>query len=387
MQYLSAKETAQRWRVTPRYVQRLAADGRIPGAKKHGGAYFIPEDAQKPPDPRRAKKHDGAPQAEYALIPALYLRGGDLAGAFARCRSEDERALLNADLAYLRGDPETARSLAAAVQRRTREPQLKLGAGMALGLCAMCLGDVPAWKQTAAALAALRVPARLTQEREFAIGALNVWLHGTSYPEWLETGAFTGLSPALFPMARWIYAFILYIKWREVDLLAVTEPMIAECRREQSDLCEAYLRLIAATAYFDHGRRERAAAHIGVAADLLLPLGLIAPFVEYRLILPGVMDACLKEKYPEALSEIKRRTQPFTAHWAAVYEGVLGKPVAGGLSQREFEVCLLTQRGMTAGEIAVRIGVSKNTVKKYLRTAFDKLGAEGREQLGVYLHP
>lgn len=387
MKYLSAKEAAARWGVTPRYVQKLAADGRVPGAMKRGGAYRIPSDAQKPSDPRRVKKDGGEPQAEYALIPALHLHGGDLAGAFDRCQSEDERALLDADLAYLRGDAEAARSLAAALYRGTGEPQLKIGAGMILCLCALCLGDASAWKQTFAELAALRVPARLEQERAFALGALNVWLHGVSFPAWLETGAFTGLSPALFPLARWIYAFILYIKWREVDLLAVAEPFIAECRRERSDLCEAYLRLIAATAYFDHGRREQAAAHIRAAADLLLPLGLTAPFVEYRLILPGVMDACLQERYPAALRDIKRRTQPFTAHWAAVYEGVLGRPAPGGLSQREFEVCLLTQRGMTAGEIAVRIGVSKNTVKKYLRAAFDKLGAEGREQLGVYLHP
>ncbi len=51
------------------------------------------------------------------------------------------------------------------------------------------------------------------------------------------------------------------------------------------------------------------------------------------------------------------------------------------LTPRESEVMALLQRGMTNREIAVRLGVSINTVKKHLSSGFDKLGIHRRRQL------
>jgi len=48
MNYLSVTETAKRWQLSERAVRNYAAQGRIPGAKKQGGSWFIPEDAQAP---------------------------------------------------------------------------------------------------------------------------------------------------------------------------------------------------------------------------------------------------------------------------------------------------------------------------------------------------
>ena len=50
--YLTIKEIAEKWDVTPRRVQRMCADGRIEGARKFGRDWAIPENAQKPKDAR-----------------------------------------------------------------------------------------------------------------------------------------------------------------------------------------------------------------------------------------------------------------------------------------------------------------------------------------------
>ena len=50
--YMSIKETAEKWGITPRRVQVLCASGRIAGAGKLGREWAIPADAERPKDER-----------------------------------------------------------------------------------------------------------------------------------------------------------------------------------------------------------------------------------------------------------------------------------------------------------------------------------------------
>lgn len=58
MQYQSVKETAKRFKISERRVQKLCKTGRIKGAKMISGVWVIPEDAQKPNDKRTAYSGD-----------------------------------------------------------------------------------------------------------------------------------------------------------------------------------------------------------------------------------------------------------------------------------------------------------------------------------------
>ena len=49
------KTAADRWELTERRITTLCRDGRIAGAKKEGGLWLIPDDAEKPADGRRNK--------------------------------------------------------------------------------------------------------------------------------------------------------------------------------------------------------------------------------------------------------------------------------------------------------------------------------------------
>jgi DNA-binding NarL/FixJ family response regulator len=55
-------------------------------------------------------------------------------------------------------------------------------------------------------------------------------------------------------------------------------------------------------------------------------------------------------------------------------------PAAGALTRRETETLALTGQGMTNKEIARRLSVSINTVKKHLKNAFEKRGLNSRRQ-------
>ena len=52
MDYMTLKEAAEKWGVTPRRVNYYCAGGRIPGAVKMAGVWLIPKNAEKPIDGR-----------------------------------------------------------------------------------------------------------------------------------------------------------------------------------------------------------------------------------------------------------------------------------------------------------------------------------------------
>ncbi|MFY9413161.1 MAG: helix-turn-helix domain-containing protein [Tepidanaerobacteraceae bacterium] len=56
MEYLSAKEAAEKWNISRRRVQILCEEGRVPGAFKLSNVWAIPKDAEKPADRRKTKK-------------------------------------------------------------------------------------------------------------------------------------------------------------------------------------------------------------------------------------------------------------------------------------------------------------------------------------------
>jgi len=66
MEYIGAKEAAEKWGLSSRRVHTLCAEGRIEGAARLGNAWAIPKEALKPQDARvksgkyiKGKENDG----------------------------------------------------------------------------------------------------------------------------------------------------------------------------------------------------------------------------------------------------------------------------------------------------------------------------------------
>lgn len=52
--YISIREASYKWDVSERRVNQYCTQGRIAGAERFGRSWAIPEDAQKPKDPRKS---------------------------------------------------------------------------------------------------------------------------------------------------------------------------------------------------------------------------------------------------------------------------------------------------------------------------------------------
>lgn len=57
MELLTTSEMAKKWDISRRRVTTLCAQGRIEGAVLKGNTWLIPENAEKPDDPRRVRKN------------------------------------------------------------------------------------------------------------------------------------------------------------------------------------------------------------------------------------------------------------------------------------------------------------------------------------------
>ena len=58
MEYMSISQAAAKWGISPRRIQVLCKQERIPGASRMGYVWAIPVDAEKPKD-RRVKSGRG----------------------------------------------------------------------------------------------------------------------------------------------------------------------------------------------------------------------------------------------------------------------------------------------------------------------------------------
>lgn len=56
MELLTTNEMAKKWDISRRRVTTLCTEGRIEGAILKGNTWLIPENTEKPDDPRRVRK-------------------------------------------------------------------------------------------------------------------------------------------------------------------------------------------------------------------------------------------------------------------------------------------------------------------------------------------
>ena len=53
MDYISVREVAEKWRISPRMVNYYCVTGWIVGAQRTGNMWVVPKDAKKPDDRRK----------------------------------------------------------------------------------------------------------------------------------------------------------------------------------------------------------------------------------------------------------------------------------------------------------------------------------------------
>ncbi|MBO5757330.1 MAG: hypothetical protein J6S28_06515 [Clostridia bacterium] len=403
MEYITVKQAAQKWGVTPRRVQVLCADNRIKGAYRFGKSWMIPTRAVLP----NARKKEDEPtlpmpkKSPFLDMTNLYNR----AGGADECKemlvnNPEAYALFEASIAYRRGDINKVYDYARYFLGARSGFYAILGGGMLLALCAMWRGDMDLWNEAKRHI--LDAPHTTEEEREIISLSLAIIdssvYDNKDYPEWFTIGNFELLPADSHPAAKVFYvkylymgAFALASKQTEIEgatglslmrmIPNTIEPLITQAVVDKTVLPELLLRLSCAVAYYNTGMKERALLHIDKAVDLALQDKLYGTLAEYVRHFDGLLEERIALVDPAAIEVIKTLYATYSIGWSTLSGKIRNRYIATNLTEREREVAKLTAFGFKTPEIAAMLYLSESTIKQTITRVLNKTGLTEKGEL------
>ena len=415
MVMLSAKETAEKWGVSLRYVQTLCKNGRVPGAEHKGKYWLIPSDTERPVDGRSRNGKEAEATAFYRrpllrkspflIMTDLYhTPGGADQAAQNLIKHPEARALLQAEIAYSRGQIDQIYTYARYFLDSNTGMYAMIAGGMLLSQAAIWKGDLHLWNEAHRHIYEAPIKHELDRDiLSLSIAVMDSEIRNTKdFPGWFIRGCFDNLPRDSHPAARVYYIKHLMIlaqelamgnvklnEWKGTSMLKmlpyIIEPMISQMVVDKVVMAEIYLRLLCAIVYRQSGDDVLGGEHLDKAIRLCLADGFYAPLVEHRRQLGLFLDDHLAAIDPEALKTVKNLHKQYHAGWTKLHNAVLERSVHVALTAREREVARLAAFGLSNQLIGKQLSLSVHTVNSLLNSAKNKIGVESRAELREYI--
>ena len=397
MDYLTVRQTAEKWNLSVRMVQQFCSQGRIPGAQKFGKSWAIPADAEKPKDPRLEQRPIPEVLPGSGLLDRTNLmplmntpfQPGQCLAAVRSMTKGVQRDIALAEYNYFSGKPEEAARKAAAYLT-SKDMGARLSACLIYAYANLSIGEIRLAKfalgeLNAALIAAGKQSPQFQAASAFVAAAGAVLLH-LPLPKGLQTTEnFLPLLPmGLRAFALYVQAHYLYLK-KDYGHSAGTVEATLAMGAERYPIPAIYLHLVAVMDYISLRQTEMAKAHLLSAWALARPDDLIEGLGEHHGLLGGMLEAVIKPEWPEDFKRIIAITYRFSAGWRKVHNPETGHDVADDLTTTEFAASMLAARGWTNQEIADHMHISPNTVKRYISTAMEKLHIRHRQELKQFM--
>lgn len=397
MDYITAREAAEKWGVSERRINQYCAEGRIPGAERFGGAWAIPAGAEKPGDPRKQKTQTAPPSAKQApeLFPGFMplmntpFRPGSCKEAIARMEAGPKKDIALAEYHYFSGQAEKAMQETEGYLTAA-DGGIRLSACLIFAYACLSMGRID---HARSALGEIRRtlasggetdPAARAMEA-FVAFAAAVLLHLPLPEEMPPAESFLPLlPPGLRAFALYVQAHYLYLKEEYANSAGMVEGALA-MGASAYPISAIYLHLVAVMDYMSMKQTDHAQAHLLTAWEIARPDDLIEAFGEHHGLLGAMLEAAIKPDWPEDFKRIIDITYRFSSGWRRVHNPITGHDVADDLTTTEFAVCMLAARGWTTREIAGHLNISANTAKRHISEAMKKLKVKNRKDLKQYM--
>ena len=403
---ITVKQAAEKWGVTPRRVQELCKEGKIKGAQRWERTWMIPAHAVLPSTAKGDVPHMPMPKKSPFLdMTNIYNTAGDADGRAAMLENNPEAfALLEAQLAYRRGEIYKVYDHARYFLSAHSGFYAILGGGMLLALCAIWRGDMELWVEAKRHICS--APCESEVQRDMISLALAIVdssvYDNKDYPEWFKRGNFEALPPDAHPAAKVFYTKYLYmsafgIASKQIDFEGIQglalmrlipktiEPMISQAVVDRTILPEIFLRLSCAVAYYNSGDREHAIVHMDKAIALALADRLYGVLVEYVRHFDGLLEERIALVDPSAVENIKALYGVYSVGWSKLSGAVRNRNIAANLTVREREVAKLVTFGFTSKEIASMLYIAESTVKQTVLRVVQKTGVKDRSEFASIL--
>ena len=388
--YMTAKETAEAWGVTRRYVNLCIEDGRIPGVMKIGNMWMIPKNTRKPVGKREGKTPENPLSSDLAhvlrSVPTSVPRNNP-DSVMETVSEERFGQILKATFAYARGDYERTISC---FHKLEGDDAAKLCACPVTIAAAVSTGNYPLFTEIEAYLKEL-VRANISDdvtacaEQSLASGYLGA-LAPAMVPDWLKNGDFAVLPPEAKPDALYKRAYYFYCIGKYESMLAVAQTALAVYDSGQDiSLTRLYLRLMCALALYALEQIDEARRYLLCAMRIYLPVGFTTPFAELVLNFCGLMEQCLEKEFPAHYNAVTAQWKHVVPNWQAFHNRFTKDNITSILSRRDYEMAILAAQGLPYAEIAKQFNVSVGRLSNIMREIYEKLFINGKKELADFV--
>lgn len=385
-QWMTARQAAEKWDVSLRYAQRLLADGRVSNAKKYGRSWMIPSGTKKPDNPRKA-----SPPKTFAILTCFLLADERYSlgqGVDSIIHSLETDALRNqclGEIAYLRGDFDQAKRLAAMTQ--SDEAAYPCSCTLSL-IVAMSTNDFELYGKVETLLKQWLESCNdpiVVQMAETILATAAVSMYAPEMaPAWLKEGDLSHLPEETVPFALYLRIKYLHNIADYPQMLAVIKTMLALYKGKDT-VMNMQLLLQCATACFALGEREKARDYLQKALALGMPHGLITPFVENVISLGGLVEECVERHYPYAYGALLAQWQETWKNWAVFHNRFARDNVPLILTMRECRIATLAAIRTPYAQIAQQECLSVGRVRNIIQEIYGKLLVRSREELAALI--
>lgn len=202
-------------------------------------------------------------------------------------------------------------------------------------------------------------------------------------PEWLAEGDFRS-SRLFFPARAFhniVYGRALLLREEYAKLLGIADQFFGIASVFPSVLARIYTHIYVGAANLRLNRSDAAVDAVRQALALAGPDEVYMPFVENGDEITPILDALYSEgAYREDIARIRALLAPYQRAVEGIRDAHfnVSRPK---LTERETEIARLAAEGFSNREIGEHLFISENTVKKYLKSVFEKLGVSSRSLL------
>ncbi len=228
MEYMTVKEAAEKWNISPRLVQRYCAEGRIEGCRKFGRSWEIPTTATKSDDPRHAQRTK--PVSFSGLMPLMntLFTPGSCLDAIEHLSCREDKDIAMAEYYYFSGQPEKAIEKAQPYMQ-CESVVHRLSASLIYAYASLSLSETQQAKHALALIhdALTKSAASPKAAEDFIAFTSAVLLHLPLPEEMPAIQSFLSLLPAgLRAFALYVEAHYLYLKGDYGKSVGITEATL-----------------------------------------------------------------------------------------------------------------------------------------------------------------
>lgn len=303
--------------------------------------------------------------------------------------------LYRGELACMQGDYTAAEILA---HKALRVAEAK-------GEITICYGAALLWGRVAASCSnieglndALNTLDRLAQGDRSQSSVVVSYLHDIAHsmlwsmleePEqcadWIREGRLgEGALPWLHLMLEHVRITDMMVRKEYLRAIGIMEAFLLEDEHSCGLVAKFYIYLGLSISHLALGDTDCALQSFTQALEITAPDRLFSTFTRFmRLFSPFFQHPKLSGKHKELTLLRMQRTNFFRDGQALCPLAAENPPEA--LSEREHEVALLASQGLRNIDIAQRLFISQNTVKKHMKSIFEKLSIQRRSQISERL--